>query len=147
VNSNELVAFCTFICMIGWVTWVVFSSLRRYKVARVQADVQKAFLSRFDSVQDLLTYVETEAGKKFLNSLTQESGTPYGHIMECVRWGIVLVVFGGTLLVLRTLGIVDQDRLIFGIVAVVLGVGFEVAAAVSYFLYRALGLLEPNFRH
>lgn len=127
---------------IGWMVWVIFSSIRRYKVAKIQAEVQTMFLSRFDSVQNLLAYVNTEAGKKFLSSLAQEAGTPYGHILSCVRWGIVFVVFGGTLSVLRAVGMVDRDRLVFGIVAIALGVGFELAAAASYYFYRSLGLLE-----
>jgi hypothetical protein len=137
-----IAVFTTF----GWIAWVIFSSLRRYKVARVQAEVQMMFLSKFDSPQNMLSYVETESGRKFLSSLAQETGTPYGHILSCVRWGILLIIFGGTLCVLRAASLVEQDPQVFGIIAIALGVGCEAAAAASYFLYRKLGLVEPTIR-
>jgi hypothetical protein len=141
-NIVPVVVFATF----GWIAWVIFSSLRRYKVARVMADVQMMFLSRFDSPQNMLAYVETESGRKFLTSLAHETGTPYGHILSCVRWGIMLIIFGGTLCVLRGANLVEQDPQVFGIIAIALGVGCEAAAAASYFLYRKLGVIEPTIR-
>jgi hypothetical protein len=71
--------------MIGFIVWVIFSSVRRYKTAWVQGEVAKAMLMRFDSAQAMLAYVETEGGKKFLSSLAQESGTAYGSILDCIR--------------------------------------------------------------
>jgi hypothetical protein len=132
--------------MIGFIVWVIFSSVRRYKTAWVQGEVAKAMLMRFDSAQAMLAYVETDGGKKFLNSLAQESGTSYGGILDCMRWGVLFLVVGGTLCWMRAAGIVDQDAQVMGILAVALGVGLEAAAAVSYFASRALGLVgtEPK---
>jgi hypothetical protein len=55
--------------MMGWVVWVLFSSVRRYKIAKFQAEVQSHLLQRLDSSQSLLAYVETEAGKQFVDGL------------------------------------------------------------------------------
>jgi hypothetical protein len=127
--------------MIGWIVWVIFSSVRRYKTAWVQAEVAKGLLVRFDSAQTMLAYVETDAGKKFLSSLAQESGTAYGGILDCIRWGLVFLIVGGTLCWMHAAGVVDHDVLVMGILAVALGVGLEAAAAVSYYASRALGLV------
>src|ERR1035441_10489820 len=78
--------------MIGWIVWVIFSSVRRYKTAKVQGEVAMALLARFDSAQSMLAYVETEGGRKFLSSLAQESGTAYGSILDCTRWGLVFLI-------------------------------------------------------
>ncbi|MFZ1084126.1 MAG: hypothetical protein WAN35_04080 [Terracidiphilus sp.] len=127
--------------MIGWVVWVIFSSLRRYKTAKVQGEVAEALLARFDSAQTMLAYVETEGGKKLLSSLVQESGTAYGSILDCIRWGLVFLIVGGTVCWMRAAGVVDHDAQVLGILGVALGVGLEAAAAVSYLASRALGLI------
>ena len=127
--------------MIGWIVWVTFSSVRRIKTAKVQAEVAMALLARFDSPQAMLSYVETDGGKKFLSSLAQESGTAYGSILECVRWGLVFLIVGGTLCWRHAAGVVDHDAQVMGILVVALGVALEAAAAVSYLASRALGLV------
>jgi hypothetical protein len=132
--------------MIGFIVWVIFSSVRRYKTAWVQGEVAKAMLMRFDSAQAMLAYVETEGGKKFLSSLAQESGTAYGSILDCIRWGLIFLIVGGTLCWMHAAGIVDHDVQVMGILAVALGVGLEAAAVVSFYASRALGLVgkEPK---
>ena len=135
---------CAIFTMIGFIVWVIFSSVRRYKTAWVQGEVAKTLLTRFDSAQAMLAYVETDGGRKFLSSLAQESGTAYGSILDCIRWGLVFLIVGGTLCWMRAAGIVDHDAQVMGILAVALGVGLEAAALVSYFASRALGLVGTS---
>jgi hypothetical protein len=143
--ENWLVPIAVF-SMIGFVVWVIFSTVRRYKVASVQGDVAKTMLMRFDSAQAMLAYVETDGGKKFLNSLANEAGTSYGGILDCMRWGVVFLIIGGTLCWMHAAGVVDHDAQVAGILAVALGVGLEAAAAISYFAARTMGLFgtEPK---
>ena len=134
--------------MMGWVVWVLFSSVRRYKIAKFQAEVQSHLLQRLDSSQSLLAYVETEAGKQFVDGLGTERITPYERILSSAQAGIIIAVFGVALLWLRSMGGVDQEHAmtIFGTLAVALGLGFGIAAAVSYFLSRSFGLLDRSHR-
>jgi hypothetical protein len=143
--ENWLVPLAVF-TMIGFIVWVIFSTVRRYKVASVQGDVAKTMLMHFDSSEAMLAYVQTEGGKKFLNSLWSEAGTSYGGILDCMRWGVVFLIVGGTLSWMHAAGIVDHDAQVAGILAVALGVGLEAAAAISYFAARAMGLVgtEPK---
>jgi len=138
--SDVLVPIAVF-TMVGWIVWVIFSTVRRIKTAKFQGEVAEAMLVRFDSAQAMLSYVETESGRKFLTSLAQESGTAYGGILDCIRWGMVFLIVGGTVCWMRAAGIVDHDAQVMGILAVALGAGLEAAAVVSYFASRALGLI------
>lgn len=143
--ENWLVPIAVF-SMIGFIVWVIFSTIRRYKVASVQGDVAKTMLMRFDSAQTMLAYIETDGGKKFLNSLAHEAGTSYGGILDCMRWGVVFLIIGGTLCWMHAAQVVDHDAQVAGILAVALGAGLEAAAAISYFASKALGLVgtEPK---
>jgi hypothetical protein len=133
--------------MIGWIVWVLFSSIRRYKIARFQADVQSRLLQRLDTSQSLLTYVETPAGKQFVEGLSTERVTPYERILSSTQAAIIITAFGVALLVLRAkLPFSDEAFTVFGTLAIALGVGFGVAAAASYMLSRSFGLFDRGPR-
>ena len=70
---------------ISWVAWVLFSSIRRYKVAQLQADIQSTLLQRFDSPNALLGYAQSDAGSRFLKSMEIDRSTPYNQILKGSR--------------------------------------------------------------
>jgi hypothetical protein len=146
VDQNILIPTSLFF-MIGWIVWVLFSSIRRYKIAKFQADVQSRLLQRLDSSQSLLAYVETPAGKQFVEGLGTERVTPYERILSSTQAAIIITAFGVALLVLRSkLPFSDEAFTIFGTLAIALGVGFGVAAAASFFLSRSFGLSDRSPR-
>jgi hypothetical protein len=112
-------------------------------MARLQADMQTILLSRFDSAQNMASYVQTDAGKQLLSGIRFGHDTPLDPMLACVRWGIVIIFLGGALCILRAMGAVDSDTIVPGVLALALGIAFEVAAFVSWYLYRSLGLAEP----
>ena len=142
--STDVVAIIAVFSTISFITWTIFSSVRRYKMARVRADVQTVLLARFDSAQNMAAYVETEAGKKLLSGLAFEREAPLAPTLDCVRWGIVILFLGGALCLLHGMHAIDPDAIVPGILALALGVGFEVAAFASWYLYRSLGLTETR---
>jgi hypothetical protein len=125
---------------ISWVTWLLFSSIRRYKVARLQADIQGRMLQRFDSSEALMAYAQSDAGRQFAQSIDMERSTPYNQILKGAQAAVVFC-FGLGLLRLHAWNIGDEGPLVFGTLALALGLGFGVASAVSYFLSRSFGLL------
>jgi hypothetical protein len=142
--QTDVVAIIAVFSTISFITWTIFSSVRRYKMARVQADVQTVLLARFDSAQNMAAYVDTDAGKRFLSSLAFEREGPLAPMLDCVRWGIVIMFLGAALCLLRGIHAVDPDVIVPGILALALGLGFEIAAFVSWYLYRSLGLTESR---
>lgn len=149
MNEDVLVPLIVFFT-IGWIAWVVFSSIRRYQIAKFQAGVQMKLLEKIDSSQSVLAYAETEAGRNFLNSLAVEQTqkeTPYKSILSGVRAGIMLIAFGAALLSLHSLAGNDaQANTFIGTLAIALGIGFEIAAVATYFLSRSFGLLNRDER-
>lgn len=149
MSSQVLVPFIVFFT-IGWIAWVVFSSIRRYQIAKFQAGIQMKLLEKMDSGQTVLAYAETEAGRQFLNSLAVERPermTPYKNILSGVRAGIMLIAFGVALLLLHSIaGNEAQVNTFIGTLAIALGIGFELAAGATYFLSRSFGLLSKDER-
>jgi hypothetical protein len=133
--------------MFAWFVWVIFTTFRRYKIARLQADVQSRLLEKIGSGQDLLAYAQTDAGRQLLESLQVERvlpQAPYSKIIWALQAGIVLFFFGSAMLWLR--GHVSGPNLdgftILGALSIAVGIGFGLSAAASYYLSRSFGLIS-----
>ena len=129
--------------MFAWIAWAILSTIRRYKIAKLQAEVQTKLLDKVGSGQDLLAYAQTEVGKELLQSLRVERISPYGRILGALQAGIVLVLFGIALLMFHNR---DQGFLLVGALTTALGFGFVLSAVASYYLSKSFGLLNgaPN---
>src|SRR3984885_14151843 len=148
---------CGFSVAIGLLTWLIrtFLDYRRWnRLSKVQTEVHTRLLDRFSSNEELMAYIATPAGSKFLQSApisldtgtsSKSMGAPLSRIMWSLQAGLVLAAAGIGLMV-ASQTIVDRDASdplhIFGVLAIALGAGFAVSAAVSYLLSHKLGLLD-----
>ena len=74
-----------------------------------------------------------------------EQRTPYGRILGAAQASVILVLLGLAFLFLRgRVAAADEGFLVFGTIVLSLGVGFGVAAALSYILSRTFGLLGES---
>lgn len=142
MNSDNL-AMIAIPFMFGWIAWVIFSTIRRYKIAKLQADVQTKLLDKVVSGQELLAYAQTDAGRDLLESLKVERPAPYGRIIGALQTGIILFLFGIALILLRhQVSGTEEGFVIFGTLASALGVGFVLSAVASYYLSKSFGLFN-----
>ena len=147
----------------GGIIWLVKQLIdhRRWlRQSKVQTEVHTKLLDRFSSNEDLLAYIQSPTGRKFLESApiaieaetpARQIGAPYGRIFWSIQTGTVLLLTG---LGLQFVGQRQQWEEIaqplwsMGILIVAVGLGFLISAAASYFLSRRLGLLaEYNAKH
>jgi hypothetical protein len=142
---------------IGLLTWLIrtFLDYRRWnRLSKVQTEVHTRLLDRFSSNEELMAYIATPAGSKFLQSApisldtgtsSRSMGAPLTRIMWSLQAGLVLAAAGCGLMIAS--GRVGEDAYlpleIMGIFAAALGLGFAVSAAVSYVLSKKMGLLDP----
>jgi hypothetical protein len=143
--NPDIVMMVTVTGMVSWIAWVIFSNLRRYKIARYQAEVHTKLLEKFGRSEELLAYLESEAGKRFLESasIEQAKPNPFARILWAVQAGLILTLAGVALLFLRSRvpDIAEGFFLVLGALAVAIGVGFVLAAGASYGLSRSFGLI------
>jgi len=146
--SEDVVILPILFAGFGFIVWTVVTSIRFYKTAKLQADVQTKLLEKFGSGQELLAYVQSDAGKKFLESLAMEQRTPYGRILGAAQASVILALLGLALLFLRgRVPGAEEGFLVTGTIVLSLGIGFGLAAALSYFLSRSFGLLNKTIAH
>ena len=146
--SDEVVLMPIFFTLIGFVIWTIFSTIRRYKTTKLQAGLQTKLLEKFGSGQELLAYVQSDAGKRFLESLTMEQRTPYGRILGAAQTSVVFILLAIALLFLRgRVSGAEEGFLVFGTIMLSLGFGFGLSAALSYYLSKSFGLLTESTEH
>lgn len=146
--SQDIVATIAIPGMFAWFAWIIFSTIRRYKIAKLQAEVQTKLLEKVSSAQELLAYAQTEAGKELLQSLKVERISPYGRIIGALQTGIILMFFGAALLILRAhVSSGGEGFVVSGTLICALGIGFALSAATSYYLSKSFGLLNGAANH
>lgn len=147
LSTMTLIAFA-----LSWLVRTVIEQRRWSRLSRTQSEVHTKILDRFGTSAELLDYMKTPAGSKFLESAPiplHADGAPQNAPMTRVLWSIqigVVVAAGavGMLLVsLRYPGESGQGLFALGAIALCVGLGFIVSAAVTIFLSRRLGLWSP----
>lgn len=155
--TSEYMAFVTFVCVVIALIWLlrVFLENRRWgRIIRLQSDVHTKLLDRFGTSQELLTYMNTEAGKRFLESTPISTG--YGtapqtkmslmRILTPLQLGVVLMLLGTGFILLRSNTHLDAEGpfLVLGTLGLMLGLGFIISAGLAYLLAKHMGLLTQS---
>ena len=145
--------FIVLICTMGWVLRLIMNHRRWLRVSKLQTDLQNKLIERFTSNEEMLSFIQTDAGQRFLEaaSMVPEPGpralsAPIGRMLWSIQLGIVLLVMGsGVFLVGPQLSSYEDAVTGFqvtGVLVFALGGGFILSALGSYVLSRRLGLME-----
>jgi hypothetical protein len=132
---------------------MIVASRRWNKVSRAQYDVHSKLLDRFTTNEDLLAYMQTPAGRRFLESAPirlpdepRSMAAPFTRILWSIQAGVVLVVTGVGLLYVSGDFASDEPAkffMVIGVITLALGAGFIISALAAYGVSRKLGLLDP----
>jgi hypothetical protein len=153
---ENLVPFLVFLCLTSAVIWTIrlFVENRRWnRIFKLQTDVHSKLIDRFGSSEELLTYMSTDSGKRFLEAaplsvnFDASQGSPripsaVARIITPLQIGVVLTLLGIGLLAIRH---ADPDLelslLVFGTVLLMPGIGFILSAGLTWLLAARLGLM------
>lgn len=156
--NNFMGDFIPFLVFIGvtlallWILRTLLENRRWNKMVKVQTETHAKLLDRFASSQEMLAYMQSDAGKKFLEAPVfegqrrQVSTLPFSRILWSVQIGVIAAIFGIGILFLRGRVSPDADMglQVFGVLILTLGIGFLVSGGVSYVLAKHFGLLERH---
>jgi hypothetical protein len=149
-------ALCAFACFLGAVVWLIrqFLENRRWgRIFRLQSEVHGRLIDKFSSNQELAGYMQTDAGKRFLEAAPipvgfepeQRVPNAVARVLTPLQIGIVLVLLGiGFLMLRRVRAEMYEPMLVLGTVALMPGIGFIISAGVSWVLAGRLGLLPES---
>ncbi len=129
----------------GFIVWLVLTNRRRSETVRAQTEMQTRLLEKFGSSQEMLQFLQSDAGKKFLESATIEQTKPYGRIIGGTTVGIVSATVGIAVLFVSPIPS-DADAVLtlslVGGVLLALGIGFLLSSIAAYLLSKKWGLVN-----
>jgi len=133
-----------------WLVKTLVDYRRWYRLSKVQTEAHNKLLDRFTANEELLAYISTPSGKRFLESApimldtaAASIGAPVKRILWAIEIGVVMVCLGGGLLLAQNNLPAEVSQVLFvvSILVTALGIGFVLAAAATYLLSRQLGVL------
>jgi hypothetical protein len=144
-----------FLGVFVWLVRSVIDHRRWLRLSRVQAEVHTKLLDRLTTNEDLLTYIQSPAGRRFLESapITSEQepragGAPLTRIIWSLQVGLVLMALGTGFWVVQrnVLPEAAEGFFVIGVLAASLGVGFTASAVMAYLVSARLGLISSRPR-
>lgn len=149
-NVAPMIVLIVLLCAMAWVIRVLVESRRWTKVFALQSEVHAKLIDRFASNQELLGYMETDSGRRFLEAApivteTDSRRMPnlVSRIVVTLQIGLVLALLGAGLLALRnSVGDAATTMLVLGIIALMPGIGLILSAGVLWVLGKRLNLVE-----
>ena len=139
---------------LAWLIRTIIEQKRWSRLSKTQSEVHNKILDRFGTAQELIDYVRSPAGAKFLESAPiavraeePERATPGSRLLRSVQIGIV-VAAGGLGMMLVSIPLYGNEAegadglLAMGAILFCVGGGFIASAFVSLLLSRRLGLWQ-----
>ena len=155
IGLEVLLGVVTAIITLAWLIRSAIEHRRWLRATKIQTDAHTKIVDRLTSNEDLLAYMQSTTGQRFLSaSLGAPSGVeaappivgaPLNRILWSVQAGIVLAAAGAGLWFAKN-GVIEeaaQPLQVVAILAIALGIGFVASAFASYALSRQLGLVQP----
>lgn len=144
----------TVLGFIAWLLRTLIDHRRWLRLTKTQVDAHTTLLQRLTSNEDVLAYVQSPAGRRFLESapIELESGqarptsAALARVLLALQAGVVLVAVGIGFWFVERQATTEaaQGLAIISTLALALGVGFAAAAAVSYVISVRHGLIAPQ---
>jgi hypothetical protein len=155
ITEETLVAigFLSFLGALIWLIRTFVESRRWNRTFKQQSDLHSRLIDKFGTSQELVAYMETEVGKRFLMNSPMASGLEFGQrmpntvsrVLTSLSAGIVLALLGIGFLLLRNAGPdTSEPMLIVGTLLLMPGIGFILSAGVTWFLAQRLGLMPEK---
>lgn len=136
---------------LAWLVRTLIEQKRWSRLSRTQSDVHNKILDRFGTSPELLEYIKSPAGSRFLESAPiplraerAEPSAPVSRVLWSVQIGVVVAAGGIGLLIASARFSDEASRALFslGVIALCIGGGFIASALVSVSLSRRLGVWQ-----
>jgi hypothetical protein len=136
-----------------WLVRTLIDYRRWLRLTRIQTEAHTKLLDRLTSNEDLMAYIQSPSGRRFLESapIALDNGgpkavsAPVSRILMSLQAGVVLAAggFGFIYASGRAMEDVGPGLFTIGVLGIAFGAGFFVSAILAYGLSERLGLLAP----
>jgi hypothetical protein len=158
-KATPAVVFICFFAALIWLVRFITENRRWSRVFKLQSEVHGKLIDKFASSQELAQYMETEAGKRFLEAAPISVGfepekpipNAIARILTPLQIGVVLVLIGFGLFGIHC-ACTGRDFfvpwefpiMVLNYLTMMTGLGFIISAGISWYLAKRLGLIPEG---
>jgi hypothetical protein len=151
-NVAPVIVMIVLLCTLAWIIRTMAENRRWTKVFTLQSEVHGKLIDRFATNQELLGYMETDAGKRFLEAApivteadSRRMPNLVSRMIATLQVGLVLMLLGAGLITLKgAVGDAGTTMLVLGVVAFMPGIGLILSAGILWLLGKRLNLVETQ---
>jgi hypothetical protein len=143
----EFIVVPTIFGVFAFVVWTIATNARRAKVAQIVADLHGKVLEKCSGSSELMGYVQSDSGRRFLELAATSHANPAGRVLNAVQAGLILSLIGGASILVSNFHHdldVRESFVTLGALVLAGGLGFLISAGVSYLMCKSWGLLQPG---
>ncbi|MGA2251991.1 hypothetical protein [Terracidiphilus sp.] len=144
-----VLAMIAFVIAAGWIVRLFIENRRWSRTFQLQSEVHGRIIDRFATTQELSGYMETEAGRKFLeaapiplHAAQDPMPNAVARVLTPLQIGVVMILLGIGFLLLRNVRAdYHTPMLVLGVVTLMPGIGFILSSGLTWALAGRLGLM------
>jgi hypothetical protein len=152
MDIMQALIFAGAIGSLMWLIRILLENRRWSRVFRLQSDIHGKLIERFATADNLMQYMSTESGRRFLEAAPipmgmerQRMSGGLGRVIASLQIGLVLSLLGlGLVLLRRSLTEFAAPLLVAGVVIMMPGIALLLSAAITWRVSSRLGLLSEN---
>ncbi|MGH9561894.1 MAG: hypothetical protein ACRD3S_10610 [Terracidiphilus sp.] len=143
---------CIFLAIV-WVIRLFVQNNRWNRAFRQQMEMHGRLIDKFGTSQELIAYLDSEAGKQFLSGSPIAPGPESGprmpnavaRVLTPLQVGVVMTLLGIGFLFLRHVGSDTREGMtVLGTLVLMPGIGFILSAGATWVLGHRLGLMPKR---
>ena len=148
-NLAPVFALVASLIALGWIVRLVIENRRWGRTFKLQSEVHGRIIDKCATTQELKGYMETEAGRRFLeaapiplNAAQEPMPNAVARVLAPLQIGVVMVLLGIGFLLLRNVRVdYHTPMLVLGVVTLMPGIGFILSSGLTWALAGRLGLM------
>lgn len=128
-----------------YIFYSLIEALLRHRRVGLMIKLHERLLDKFADASEFAKLITTDAGQRYLSSMTLEPMRPHGRVLRAMQAGVVLLCLGIGLVLLDPFFTQDERALLLaGVLTLSLGSGFLLAAFISHKLSASWGLYSGD---
>jgi hypothetical protein len=126
----------------GSVLRTMLNNRRLRENGRAWAELQGRLIDKFGNAGEVVRYLESDSSRHLLSGQEDTASSPQSRVLDAVHLGLLVLAGGVGFSLAGGVGSrqIEEVLRVFGILGIVLGIGFLASAGISWALLRSWGL-------
>ena len=144
--DEDVLMFGMLFAAMTFAFWVFLRSILRWREISRETQIMTQLVAQVRSADEAATFLESSSAQALFDRMIDQRTLVLERVLRAMQSGIVLVVLGIAIFVIRTQVTGDEAMaaLVFGTLSSALGVAFLLAGGTSYALSLRWGLLKDT---